>query len=175
MTETKADSGMDTRQATETTETKETGQTTGTHTRLKTLATCKPSEFLRQTYRIKRIAEKWLKDTDILNIRKNVPKLPPVDPKATPEDREEQEKENRAALAAAGKANFSLMFDAIAGEHPEETLELLALCCFVEPENVDDYEVGDYLEALAVMLGHRATINFFASSVRLVQILSPVL
>ena len=52
---------------------------------LKTLATCKPTEFVRQTNRIKKSVEKWLTDTDILNIRKRLPALELI-PKDAPEE-----------------------------------------------------------------------------------------
>ena len=54
---------------------------------LKTLVNCKPSEFLKQTNRIKKSAEKWLTDTDILNIRKRLPALEIIPETATPEER----------------------------------------------------------------------------------------
>ena len=37
---------------------------------MKNLANCTPTEFLKQTSKIKRSAEKWLKVTDIMAIRK---------------------------------------------------------------------------------------------------------
>ena len=82
-------------------------------------------------------------------------------------------KANKAATDKQGRENMSRIFDAIAGEHPQETMELLALCCFVEPEQIDEHETGDYLDALAEMMGHRATLSFFVSLVRLVRILTP--
>ena len=141
--------------------------------KLKTLATCKPSEFLKQTYRIKKAAEIWLTDTDIMNIRKNVPEVPPIDRKAPVEEQEAQRKANEKTLSDAALKNVSAMFDAIAGEHPDETLTLLALCCFVEPEHVDDYEIADYLEALSGLMNHRATRDFFTSLLSLARIITP--
>ncbi len=40
---------------------------------IKTLSNCKPSEFLKQTNRIRKAVERWLTDTDIANIRKRQP------------------------------------------------------------------------------------------------------
>jgi hypothetical protein len=40
---------------------------------MKNLANCKPSEFLSQTNKIRKSVEKWLKLTDIINIRKRIP------------------------------------------------------------------------------------------------------
>ena len=124
---------------------------------MKNLANCKPSEFLRQTVKIKKAAEKWLKLTDIMNIRKNVPTLP--------KDMPIVEKNKR--LAEIGRENVSKMFDAIAEQHPDETMELLALCCFVEPENVDDHEIAEYLDSFAELIANESVRNFFTSLVNL--------
>ena len=125
---------------------------------MKNLANCKPSEFLRQTNRIKKSAEKWLTDTDILNIRKNMPQLEDIDIDSA----EYKKKREKQAMANASK-----MLDAILDEHPDETLELLALLCFVEPENVDDHTIDEYLEAITEMITNRAVVNFFTSLAQL--------
>lgn len=135
---------------------------------LKTLATCKPSEFLRQTNRIKKSVEKWLTDTDIMNIRKRLPALEVVPLEASVEERAEITGRNKKAKEDQAKKNISAMLDAILDEHPEETLEILALCCFVEPENVDDYSVGTYLEAFNSLINDKAVIDFFTSLASLV-------
>lgn len=134
---------------------------------LKTLATCKPSEFLRQTNRIKKAVEKWLTDTDIMNIRKRLP-VPEVVPlEATVEERAAIFERNKKAVQEQSKKNVSAMLDAILDEHPEETLEVLALCCFVEPENVDDHPVSEYLAAINTLINDKAVIDFFTSLVLL--------
>ena len=46
---------------------------------MKTLATCSDVEFLRQTNRIRKYAEKWLKDTGIFDIRTRKLADPPED------------------------------------------------------------------------------------------------
>lgn len=129
----------------------------------KTLANCKPSEFMRQTYRVKKLAEKWLTDTDIMNIRKNVPTPAPIDPDASPEEKAAQIKANAEAAEKAGLENFSKMFDAVFGEYPDETLTLLAACCFIEPERIDDYDSSDYFSALTDILQSQTVITFFTS------------
>lgn len=136
---------------------------------LKTLATCKPSEFLRQTNRIKKSAEKWLTDTDILNIRKRMPVLEIVPKDGTEEERKAVFNRNKAVAAEQAKKNISAMLDAVLEEHPEETLELLALCCFVEPENVDDHTVGEYLTAFNSLINDKAVLDFFTSLATLGQ------
>lgn len=130
---------------------------------LKTLVTCKPSEFLRQTNRIKKAVEKWLKDTDIMNIRKRLPSLEVVAMNATDEERREIAARNKKLTEEQARKNVSAMLDAILEEHPQETLELLGLCCFIEPEHVDDYKVTDYLDAFNSIINDKAVIDFFIS------------
>lgn len=134
---------------------------------MKNLATCKPSEFLRQTNRIKKAVEKWLTETDIMTIRKRMPDLLAIREDMTDEELNRVKAENKKRLEAQSKENLSAIFDEIADEHPDETLELLALLCFVEPENVDDYPMGDYLNAIGEMISNEAVIGFFTSLARL--------
>lgn len=130
---------------------------------LKTLATCKPSEFLRQTNRIKKSVEKWLTDTDILNIRKRIPALEMVPKGANEDEKKAVFERNKKATEEQARKNLSAMLDAILEEHPDETLELLGLCCFVEPENIDDYLITDYLTAFNSLISDKAVIDFFIS------------
>ena len=125
----------------------------------KTLASCKPSEFLRQTNRVRKSVEKWLTATDLMRLRKQAPV---VDNTATKEERDE-------AIAEQMRKNLSAILDSIMDEHPEETLELLALLCFIEPENVDDYPIAEYLDAFGRLLSNSSVINFFTSLARLEQ------
>lgn len=124
---------------------------------MKNLANCKPSEFLRQTYKIKKSVEKWLKLTDIMNIRKRKPNFPDD---ITPEEKSELIKKQI-------RDNATAMFDAIIGEHPDETLEVLALMCFVDPEHVDDYPVKEYLKAFTELINDEDVLSFFTSLARL--------
>ena len=126
---------------------------------MKNLANCTPREFLSQTVKIKRAAEAWLTATDISNIRKRMPVLPKDMPK----------KEKDEALAAQAMAKRSAIVDEIAEKHPEETLELMGLMCFVEPENIDDHPMTDYLMALTEMIGSEAVLGFFTSLMKLAR------
>lgn len=130
---------------------------------MKNLATCKPSEFLRQTNRIKKAAEKWLNDTDILNIRKNLPKLETIDKDADVEERNRIFEANQKKARKQMLENTSKILDAIMEDHPDETLELIALLCFVEPKDVDNYTVEEYLTSVTEMLTNKAVIGFFTS------------
>lgn len=126
---------------------------------MKNLANCKPSEFLVQTNKIRKSAANWLTMTDIMNIRKVQPLL-----------RDDMTKEERKkALEDQAKKNLSNMLDSILESHPKETLDLLALCCFVDPENVDDYPVSEYLLSFTELMNDEAVLGFFTSLMRLVQ------
>ena len=124
---------------------------------MKNLANCKPSEFVAQTVKIKRAVEKWITITDIKNIRKRMPALA--------EDMTKIERE-KAAMDQA-RANIRAMFDEIMEKHPTETLDLLALLNFVEPDHVDDYPMSDYLASVTEMIGSEAVIGFFTSLAKL--------
>lgn len=120
---------------------------------MKNLANCKPSEFLTQTNKIRKSVSKWLTDTDIVNIRKRIPKMP--------DDISDEDK--RKALDKQATENLDAILDSILEEHPQETLEMLALLCFVEPEHVDDYSVTDYIEAFNEIIGNKVVLDFFMS------------
>lgn len=125
----------------------------------KNLATCKPSEFLRQTNRIRKSIENWLSVTDILNIRKQIPTVK--------NDATTKERDN--AVAEQMKRNMSAILDSVLDEHPDETLEVLALMCFIEPEDVDNYPVGEYLRAFSELISDKDVLSFFTSLTRLGQ------
>lgn len=130
---------------------------------MKTLATCTPIEFLKQTNKIRKSVQVWLEDTKILEIRNSVPALTPIR-----KDMEESERlkifnENKAKIEKASRDNLFKILDEVLEKHPEETLEVLALCCFIEPENANEVSVRDYLNALAELLGDSAVMGFFTS------------
>ena len=136
---------------------------------MKTLATCKPTEFLTQTNRIRRHAEEWLKKTGIMEIRKTLPEQKPVPSEATASEREQIIAENKALLSAQASKNMSKILDAALEQYPKETLEMIALCCFIEPDDIDNHEVTEYLNAIAELIGNTAVLNFFTSLVLLGQ------
>lgn len=127
---------------------------------MKNLANCKPSEFLKQTNRLRKSVQKWLTDTDIINIRKRLPEG--LDNITDPE-------EHKRLMGEQARKNLSAILDAAMEDHPDETLELLALMCFVEPENVDDYTITDYMTSLNELLNSQAVIGFFTSLTQLAQ------
>lgn len=134
---------------------------------MKNLANCKPSEFLRQTYKIKNSVEKWLTTTEILEIRKNLPTLTKMTPDMTDEERKKVFEENKRRAAEQSRKNMSAILDAVMDKHAEETLEILALCCFIDPDKADDYPIEDYLTSFAELMSNTAVISFFTSLTQL--------
>ena len=126
---------------------------------MKNLANCKPSEFLAQSNKIRKSVEKWLTVTDIMNIRQHQPSY---EQGMTKEEREK-------ALRAQIKENLSAMLDSILSNHPEETLELLALLCFIEPEDVDNHPMTEYIASFTELINDRTVLDFFISLVKLGQ------
>ena len=136
---------------------------------MKTIANCKPSEFLKQTNRLRKAVEKWMKHTDIINIRKRIPIFTPIPPNADEAEKEKILKYNESLKVTQAFENMNAILDAALDQYPDETLEILALCCFVEPENVDDYLITDYLNAFAEILHNQAVVSFFTSLAKLGQ------
>ena len=134
---------------------------------MKNLANCKPSEFLKQTNRIRKSAEKWLTATDIMNIRKNMPEYETAQEGMSKDEVKELFNKNKRKRDEQATKNLSLILDAILDKHPDETLELLALLCFVEPEDVDNYTIDEYLQSITDMLMNPTVIGFFTSLERL--------
>ena len=136
---------------------------------MKTLVNCKPSEFLRQTNKIKKAVEKWLTLTDVINIRKKMPKsLPPALEKgATKEEVMARTDAVNKAFQEQALKNISAMLDAMLDKYPDETLEVIALCCFIEPEEVDNYKVADILQAISELMADEAVLGFFTSLAKL--------
>lgn len=135
---------------------------------LKTLANCDAIDFLRQTNKIRKAVSKWLEDTDIVNIFKT---------KAVEEVVTGNEKEQAAIIERNANArrkqikkNLSDILDKVLEEHPEETLEILALCCFIEPQDANSHKVAEYLTAFNSLISDKAVIDFFVSLAKLGQI-----
>lgn len=137
---------------------------------MKNLANCKPSEFLRQTNRIKKSLEKWMTDIEFKKIRSQLPEMTDIPKDADDITRKRIMEENKQKMKDQAYKNLSKIIDSALGEYPDETLEVLALLCFVEPENVDDHPMSEYITALTELITDEAVINFFISFSRLEQI-----
>lgn len=136
---------------------------------MKTLANCSPKEFMRQTILIRRAAEKWIKATDIINIRKRLPVLEVAPKDAEPALKREIAEKNKKKAQEQTWKNVSDILDNSFEKHPDETLEILALCCFVEPSAAEKYPMSYYLGAITELINDEAVMGFFISLVRLGQ------
>ena len=126
---------------------------------MKNLSNCKPSEFLTQTIKIKNLVRDWLDATKIMDIRKNFSQV----------DKNLPAEERTNAIVNQALSNWSDMLDRMFIDNAEKTLALIALVNFVEPDRVDDYEMGDYLQSISELLSDSRVLSFFTSLVRLNQ------
>lgn len=136
---------------------------------MKTLVSCTPREFLTQTNRLRHTLDKWMKDVKLREIRAIVPVLETAPIEATVEERAEIARRNRDKVREQGYQNLMAVLDAAFEKYPDETLEILALCCFVEPNEVNDHPVREYLASITELIGDDAVIDFFTSFLRLSQ------
>lgn len=127
----------------------------------KTLANCKPVEFMKQTSRIRKSIEKWIIDTDFMTIRQDLPKLTPITNEMTDEEKKVIFEENRKATSKKLRENAMKILEKAIDEYAEETLEILGLCCFIEPEDVNNYTIDFYFNAFYELLSNKSVINFF--------------
>lgn len=129
---------------------------------MKNLATCKPSEFVAQTAKIKNAVANWVDVIDLMAIRATQPKYKTVPKDATAEERKAIIVENAEIQRKQTMENLSKILDNMLVEHPQETLEVLALCCFVEPQNVDDHTIDEYFQCIMDMAQNKSVLNFFS-------------
>ena len=128
---------------------------------MKNLATCKPTEFVAQTAKIKNAVADWVKVIDLMKIRSTQPHYEDIPIDSTPEQQDEIIRRNAEAKKNQITVNLNKILDNMLVEHPKETLDVLALCCFVEPEHVDDYTIDEYMECIMEMLQNKSVMNFF--------------
>lgn len=137
---------------------------------IKTLANCTDVEFLKQSNKIRHAVEEWLTATDIVNIRKRLPQLEKVTPDMTEEQEQAVKERNDKATREQINKNFNDILDAMLEEHPDETLKVIRLCCFVDPDD-DSHRVTRYLGAFAQMFNDEDVMDFFTSLLNLAQTL----
>lgn len=129
---------------------------------MKNLATCKPSEFIAQTAKIKNAVKNWVEVIDLMKIRSIQPAYKPYPIDATVEERAMITKENEELKKKQLADNLNKIFDNILVLHPKETLDVLALCCFVEPSEVDNYTMDEYMDCIMEMIQNKSVVNFFS-------------
>ena len=126
---------------------------------MKNLANCKPSEFLRQTNKIRHYVQEWMDVTEIPKIRKRLPQFP--------EGITEEEK--KKFLKQQSMQNLSDILDSALDAHPVETMGVIALACFIPAEEAEDHPMDEYLDALGQLLESEGVIRFFTSLLTLAQ------
>ena len=135
---------------------------------MKNLANCTMREFVAQTAKMSDSLENWLKVTDIANIRQSVPDLPDLPEKDAP-DYKKAVKERRDILRKAATANAFKVVRSALGEHPDETLEVIAYACFIPLEEIDNYKTVDILRNITEIISDEDVIDFFVSLQQLDQ------
>ena len=106
--------------------------------------------FLRQCNRIRHAVEEFVSETDVLSIRKRMPKLTGNEPEAV----------RKAAYEKQSRANISAMLDRLLEEKPEETLKVARL--MVVLEDGDEMPNGfDLIMILLDVLGDQRVLSFF--------------
>ena len=128
---------------------------------MKNLATCKPTEFVAQTAKIKDAVANWMEVINFIGVRNNHPIYEIIPKDATIEQKGEILKRNAELKKKKAMENLSLLLDNMLVKHPQETLNVLALCCFIEPEHVDDYTMEEYFNCIMDMMENESVIRFF--------------
>ena len=136
---------------------------------MKNLANCTPVEFLKQTNKIRHSVEGWLKDTGVLEIRKNKPQLIEITDSMSDEEKAKAEQENKDRMTAQVKKNISDMLDKAFETNADKTIEVLALLCFIEPKDANSVKPTVYLKNASEILSDKDVIDFFISLMRLEQ------
>ena len=134
---------------------------------MKNLANCKPSEFLAQTYKMKSRVEKFCKEIDIAKIRAELPQLEPVPENASDDEVDAITRRNVLKMRNKAMQNASKILDAALSTNVEDTLALLAMACFIDPNDADNHPMSDYLNAFAEILSDAAVVRFFTSLAQL--------
>lgn len=135
----------------------------------KNLANCPPIEGFKQFNRIKKKAETWLKATGLLEIRNRKPEGLQEIPEDDEMEAMQIRKENAEKIAAQRLKNVSDLLDSMLDTNAALTVELLALACFIEPEDANNYSIAFYLRNLGEMLSNKDVLAFFTSLAQLEQ------
>lgn len=126
-----------------------------------------PRQGFKQMDLIKVAFNKWLEVTDIAEIRKRVAKAVSVPNGATPEQKKELMELFKQRQAEQVGRNMEDIFNAAIREHPDETLELVALICCVPPEEVDEHPMREYLGTIVETLSNKEALDFFSLCMQL--------
>lgn len=128
---------------------------------MKNLATCKPSEFIAQTAKIRKSVANWIDVIDIVNIRATRPQYKAIPIGASAEEQKMIIEENALLEKQQAVENANKILDNMLAVHQQETLEVMALCCFVEPSEVDNHPMDEYLQCIMEMVSNKSVMDFF--------------
>lgn len=129
----------------------------------KNLANCTPDEFLDQSFLIMNAAEKFMKVNDILGIRsRKVEGLQEI-PKDNEEEADRILRENAKKITAQRMKNVKDLLTSMMHTHKSETLELLALSCFIDPAEINNYTMPFFLRNVGEMISNQDVLAFFTS------------
>lgn len=135
----------------------------------KNLANCTPDEFLDQSFLIMNAAEKFMKVNDILGIRsRKVEGLQEI-PTDNEEEADRIRRENAKKITAQRMKNVKDLLTSMMHTHKGETLELLALSCFIDPADVNNYTMPFFLRNVGEMISNPDVLAFFTSVAQLEQ------
>ena len=135
----------------------------------KNLANCTPEEFLDQSYLIMDAAEKFIKVNDILGIRsRKVEGLQEI-PTDNEEEADRIRHENAKKITAQRMKNVKDLLTSMMHTNKSETLELLALSCFIDPADVNNYTMPFFLRNVGEMISNPDVLAFFTSAAQLEQ------
>ena len=139
----------------------------------KNLATCAPVEFLRQSNKIRHEVSGWLKATGVLELRKRKAEgKKSITADMTAEEKKAVNEYNRELDEAQAKQNISDMLDVCLEQYPEQTLEVIALACFLEKSQAKEVSVTELLDNFGQMLGDAGVMRFFTSLLKWEAILT---
>lgn len=129
---------------------------------MKNLANCTPTEFFKQTVKIKKTVEAWIKDVGLMEIRSTKPTLRVIPTGISDNERIELLAENRRIIKEHSAKMMSTLFDNAFEKNADKTMEIIALLCFVEPKDVDTYTVSEYLGSFTEMMNDKSVADFFS-------------
>lgn len=110
---------------------------------------------MRQTYRIATLVKELNKETQFLEIRKRRPNVEGL-----------SEKEKKEALLKQGTENLWAMYEKLSTDAPEKTTELIGLCCFIEPDEIESHTGIELATSAMELFRSKEVLDFFQSLVR---------
>ena len=125
----------------------------------KTIANCTVEEFLPQAYKIVAEVKRLFEDKKIKAIRAKAPKF------SGTETLEEQEK----IKEEQGAKNLEEILRVIMVEEPKKMARLLALICFVDEKEMQEYSGIDLMLPVFDVLANPQIINFFTRLMGLIN------